>query len=326
MYSGALGLVREGVDRGPPALLTSNGDVVEASVSKNPELFFGIRGAGANFGIITSATYKLCNAVNDEQVFTADVVYQESMKSAYFNVLKTYENTMPAQLAINTTINWNAESEQTQIIGTFVYSGPEAEALQVLAPFLELSPPVVRKSVVSYSQVPYVILFGMVAALSEPGNIHDIWSANVRQFSVKSFESAFEKYDAFYKVHPDGRMSVGIFESFSIQAVTASVQETSYPWRDSKGNLMFQMSWPGLGNQVEIPANDLARSLRDEFTATSGYPDLSVYVSYAHGDEKLRQIYDDNLPRLVALKKKWDPDNVFRYSNCLPTELSSEME
>jgi hypothetical protein len=86
---------------------------------------------------------------------------------------------------------------------------------------------------------------------------------------------------------------------------------------------MFQMSWPELGNPVEKAANALAESLRADFAATSGYPDLSVYVSYAHGDEKLEQIYGDSLPRLVALKKKWDPKNVFKYNNGLPTEYPS---
>jgi hypothetical protein len=118
-----------------------------------------------------------------------------------------------------------------------VYSGPEAQARQVLAPFFELNPPVVRASVVPYSQVPFVILFGMVFALGQPGSIHDIYSANVRRFAVESFNSAFEKYDAFYKANPDGRASAGILESFSNQAVIASTEETSYPWRASKGNL-----------------------------------------------------------------------------------------
>jgi len=86
---------------------------------------------------------------------------------------------------------------------------------------------------------------------------------------------------------------------------------------------MFQMSWPELGNPVEGPANALAKELRDHFGATSGYPSLSVYVSYAHGDEKLEEIYGASLPRLVELKKKWDPDNLFGYNNALPTKLPS---
>ncbi|RYP20632.1 hypothetical protein DL765_002703 [Monosporascus sp. GIB2] len=304
-------------------LVTANGDVVEASACSNQELFWGIRGAGANFGIITSATYKLTKAVNGGQVYTADLIYPASMRRDYFDVLKTYEDTMPAELAINTAISWNAETNETQVIGTFVYSGPEAEARRALAPFFDLNPPVVRSSVVPYSEVPFTVLFGMVAALSEPGGIHDIFSANVLRFAVESFNTAFDKYDAFFKAHPDGRASVGILESFANQAVAAVPHDaTAYPWRESKGNFMFQMSWPELGNPVEEAANALARELRRDFAATSGYPDLSVYVSYAHGDETVQQIYGkDKLPRLVALKRKWDPHNVFAYNNALPTKL-----
>lgn len=79
------------------------------------------------------------------------------------------------------------------------------------------------------------------------------------------------------------------------------------------------------GNAAGDPAaeagNSLARTLRDSWAATTGYPELSVYVNYARGDEKLRQRYGSRkLPRLAALKKKWDPRNVFAYNNVLPME------
>lgn len=72
----------------------------------------------------------------------------------------------------------------------------------------------------------------------------------------------------------------------------------------------------------------LGRELRTDFAATSGYQNesgleggLAVYVNYAHGDESLESIYRaDKLPRLAALKKTWDPDNVFAYHLALPTE------
>ncbi|KAI6083376.1 FAD-binding domain-containing protein [Hypoxylon rubiginosum] len=303
-------------------IVTANGNIVEASASSKPDLFWGIRGAGSNFGIITSATYKLTKAVNNGQVFTADIIYPAGLRAGYFAALKTFENTMPAELAINTTISWSPDTNETQIIGTFIYSGPESQARQVLAPFFDLKSPVARVSVVPYSQVPEVILFGMIAAMGAPGGIRDIFSANVRQLSMETFNMAFEKFDAFYKEHPDGRGCACMLESFSNQAVTAVASDaTAYPWRESKGNFMFQMGWPELGNPIETVANAFARELRDDFAATSGYPDLAVYVSYAHGDEKIEQIYGkEKMPRLAALKKQWDPENIFKYNNALPTE------
>ncbi|KAI0154622.1 FAD-binding domain-containing protein [Xylariaceae sp. FL1272] len=318
LFQGLFGLMIDALQS--VTLVTATGDVIRASSLENAELFFGIRGAGANFGIITSATYHLTKAVNGGQVLTADLIFPASLKSQYFDTLKTFED-MPAQLAVNTAITWNPDTNSTQIIGTFAYSGPEDEGLALIKPFLDLKPPVVRQSVVPYSQVPHVILFGMIAALGTPGTIHDIWTANVLEFSVDTLNSAFDQYDTFFRANPDIRGSVGILESFSTQAVKASEQDTAYPWRDSKGNFMFQMSFPQSGGPAEEAANKFARSLRDEFASTSGYNGLAVYVSYAHGDETLEEIYGPSLPRLVALKKKWDPDNVFGYNNALPTEM-----
>ena len=100
--------------------------------------------------------------------------------------------------------------------------------------------------------------------------------------------------------------------------------------RHRKKSLTPPNSQIGISTTSNNAANDptaqagdlLARQLRDGLAATSGYPELTVYVNYAHGDEKLRQKYGERkLPRLVGLKKKWDPRNVFRFNNDLPTQL-----
>lgn len=80
-------------------------------------------------------------------------------------------------------------------------------------------------------------------------------------------------------------------------------------------------SWDvGAGN-AETACDALGKELRNDFVETSGYPELSVYANYAHGDETVEQIYGrKKLPRLAALKKMWDPDNVFGYHFPLPTQ------
>lgn len=61
------------------------------------------------------------------------------------------------------------------------------------------------------------------------------------------------------------------------------------------------------------------REIREECVATSGYDQLSVYSSVAHGDETPEQLWGHNVPRLVELKKKWDPSNAFAFMHPLPT-------
>ncbi|KAI8959395.1 FAD-binding domain-containing protein [Daldinia sp. FL1419] len=303
-------------------LITADGNIVEASDNSNPDLFWAIRGAGFNFGIITSATYKINKAINNGEIMTADVIYPASLKSAYFEVLEAFEDNIPPELAIVSTIRWDATSNETQILGTFIYSGTEHQGRQILAPFFDLNPPIVRISVVPYMELFSTILFGWIPTISTPGGIHDIYSANVRKFVSGTLNSAFDKFDAFYRTYPGGRSSVSVLETFSTHAVrSVSTYTTAYPWRDAKGNFMFQMSWKEADDSVEEAANALARELRRDVVETSGYNDLSVYVSYAHGDETVEQIYGvEKLPRLVSLKKKWDPENIFGYNNSLPLE------
>lgn len=84
---------------------------------------------------------------------------------------------------------------------------------------------------------------------------------------------------------------------------------------------MLQFSWTD--PSIKDAVNSFATSLRAELVATSGYGTLEVYVSYAHGDEPLEAIYGPGkLARLIGLKKKWDPRNVFAFNNALPTTLA----
>lgn len=72
--------------------------------------------------------------------------------------------------------------------------------------------------------------------------------------------------------------------------------------------------------ETEQAGDAMADVVRSDFVATSGYDDLAVYVSYAHGDESREQMYGSNVPRLVQLKSEWDPDDVFRFYHDLATD------
>lgn len=79
---------------------------------------------------------------------------------------------------------------------------------------------------------------------------------------------------------------------------------------------MLGFSWTS--PEAEAPSNALARTLRAQYVSTSGYDGLRVYVSYAHGDESLEERYGAaKLGRLQALKRRWDPANVFGFDNGL---------
>ncbi|KAI0102717.1 hypothetical protein GGR51DRAFT_526744 [Nemania sp. FL0031] len=305
-------------------LVTAQGTIVEASGTQHADLFWGLRGAGANFGIILSATYKLVPLLGNGEVTNFDLVVPAEMVPDYFKTLESYNASMPAKLAGVSVIIYNADTNSPQILTNWVYYGPEAEAREALDSILALDPPVIGVNVVPWNKLLATVGFGIDSMLCAKGIIRNIHSANVRNFSASTWISTFEKMRDFYATYPAARLSVIQMETFPNQAASAVPDDsTAYPWRDATGNMIFVFAYTDDTVSMAKIADDMGREIQEDFVATSGYPDLSVYVNYAHGDESLEQIYGARkLPRLSALKKQWDPDNVFAYNNPLPTDYS----
>ena len=85
---------------------------------------------------------------------------------------------------------------------------------------------------------------------------------------------------------------------------------------------MLTFDYPPDNTTLDTTVNNLARTARSAFNATSGFSQLQVYTSYGHGDEGIDVLYGPSkLPRLTSLKKQWDPNRLFRFNNPLPTSL-----
>lgn len=104
---GYFGLVLDGLVSA--RVVTAQGKVVEVSETKNSDLFWGIRGAGANFGIITSATYKLHKMAdhNNGRVLNADFIFPANNTEKYFKYLESWSGKIPANVAAISLINYN---------------------------------------------------------------------------------------------------------------------------------------------------------------------------------------------------------------------------
>lgn len=90
-------------------LVTSKGQLVTASKTENSELFWGIRGAGYNFGIVTEATYKVFDATNGGQVMNGDFKFPASANRSVFEVFRAFDTTLPAKLAFSTIISFDKD-------------------------------------------------------------------------------------------------------------------------------------------------------------------------------------------------------------------------
>jgi FAD/FMN-containing dehydrogenase len=81
-------------------LLVANGTVIEISDRTNPDLFWALRGAGHNFGIVLEATYKVYPQLNDGRHFVVDFEFELDKVEAIFEAINALSDPMPKELAV----------------------------------------------------------------------------------------------------------------------------------------------------------------------------------------------------------------------------------
>ena len=327
-YMGSLGLV---TDRLVSArVVTAAGEVITVSEAENADLFWGMRGAGANFGIVTSATYQAAKAADHAggYALTVDMSFAANRTAAYFEHLERIADQLPANVAGLHLTSYNATTDQAELFVNWVWFGPEAEGRAYMSQFMAFGPYAVANFVyIPWSQIIAVAGDGIGQnGLCVKGVYANTYASNLKTFSASTFQATFDKMQQFYTKNPAGRGTATNLEIFPNHA-TAAVGEDfdAYAWRDSRAffTVSTYVDDASLSNQTLLDAGDsFGRELRDGWTMTGGYAQQggAIYVNYAHGDESLENVYGvHKLPRLAALKKKWDPTRVFAYNNVLPT-------
>lgn len=110
---GDLGLLIDSLES--VQLVTANGSYVTASETENADLFWGIRGAGTNFGIVTYATYRVSNFLNKGEVLNANFMYPASANRSIWEILEYYDEALPSHLAINIAALPNPETKEVYL-------------------------------------------------------------------------------------------------------------------------------------------------------------------------------------------------------------------
>jgi FAD/FMN-containing dehydrogenase len=106
-YNGLHGMIVDALKS--VRLVTAEGKIITASENENSDLFWGVRGAGFNFGIVLSATYQVYDQTNQGQVVNADFLYPLNGTSTVLNYFKSFEKDQPAELSIIMQMGFNPE-------------------------------------------------------------------------------------------------------------------------------------------------------------------------------------------------------------------------
>ncbi|KAK7956629.1 FAD-linked oxidoreductase alt4 [Apiospora aurea] len=325
-------------------LVLADGSLVVASEKENADLFWALRGAGHNFGVAVEATFHVHKQSNRGIHYTWDLEYEIEQCDEVFSTLNEVTETMPKDLAIfvlwmrRSTEGKQVRASQTllshptddsrmkhMILVNLVWSGAEAEADPWIARF-EVIKPVLHsgKVAVEWPELPWTTYKGYNKFLSMP----EVWTiapykmmsaACVKKFNLKTTREFFESVKA-KNIEFTGKGTFGaMFECLPHHRVREIPDDaTAFPWRTSSDHFLMLMATPmKLQDREEFEKH--LDGWKSRFIETSGYGELHQYVNYGNTTstmkDPLEALYGEpwRLEKLRGLKKRYDPNNVFRW-------------
>lgn len=287
-------------------VVTANGEVVTASETENSDLFWGIRGGGGNFGVISKFTYRL-HPVGPE-VCSGLIVHPIADAKKLLAFYREFSKTQPDEVTVWVVLRkapplpFLPEEWHGKEILAFacVCAGDMAAGEAALKPLRDFGNPIA--DVIGPHR--FVGFQQALDPLLTPG-ARNYWKSN--DFNELSDGLIDVLIDSAGRL-PDPQSEIAIAQMGGATSRVAA-DATAYRDRNVKFIMNVHGRWADPGKDAECVA--WARGLCD---ATTPYATGGVYVNFLTAEEggRVKQAYGNSYDKLVALKRKYDPTNLFR--------------
>lgn len=279
-------------------IVTADGTLRIASDTEHPDLFWGVRGGGGNFGVVTSFEYRL----HPVGPVLAGVVIHPFAKAKA--VLQFYRDFSSATHEALTTYAVPMTSpDGIKVVAIAVcYDGPLEEGERLIAPVRQFGPPLEDQ----IRPRAYTELQSMLDAAYPPGHQYYFKAHFLREIHDDAIDILVDHFACV-----PSPLSMLFF-----QQTGGAMQRghTAYAHRDALYNLLLLAQWldPGESAIHVRWTRELWRALRPY--ATGGVYVNDIGQEGDEGAEQIRAAYGAHYQRLAELKQKYDPKNLFRHN------------
>lgn len=279
-------------------IVTGQGEILRASAQENPELYWGVRGGGGNFGVVTAFDFGLHPM--QRQVIGGSIMFPLPQAKSVLSFYSEYEGSARDDLYLSAGLVSNADLSGFSGVGfSICYSGPASEADKILRTIRSAGTPVLDEM----KAMDYV-------ALQRSGDLDEkraIGSYTKTGFVKKISPQLIDAMITGLEPHPERSTVVG-FQHCGGAISRVAPDATAFPHRGIHATSLLTGDW--LATADPAPHVEALRKFWQSIEPhTAGFYTNDVV------DETQKQVdenYLGNYARLVALKNKHDPTNLFR--------------
>ncbi|HEY3295582.1 MAG TPA: FAD-binding oxidoreductase [bacterium] len=296
-------------------VVTADGQFITANHKHNEDLYWGVRGGGGNFGVVTSFEYQLHNV--GPIIYGGAALYRAERASELLRFFRDFTAKAPDELTSMVAFMTAppapfvpAELQGKPMVALAAcYCGDLAKGDDALKPVRLFGPPDVNL----FGPMPYVAMQSMFDASAPPGIQCYLKSDFLNRLDDAAIDLICEF--ASRRTSPNSEVHVQ-----HLGGAVSKVGEgkTAFGQRDAT----YVLNWISLWND-QSPPNGHIQWSRDAWNALRPYASGNVYSNFMQDDnERTRAAYSDRtFARLVDLKRKYDPENMFCFNqNLVPEE------
>lgn len=284
-------------------VVLADGTVVIANAQENSDLFWALRGGGGNFGVVTSFLFQLHEIT---EVYAGPMFWPlEQAKEAmifYRDLMANADNDLYGFFAFLTVppVDPFPEHLHNQTVCGIVwnYTGPADQREKVFAPIRAFGPPILD----FVDPIPLPALQSMFDAFY-PSGLQWYWKSD---FFKELSEEAIE----VFITHGAKTQGLSTMHLYPIDGKVHEVSQDATAWQHREARWVEVI----VGVDPDPARKDVIINwCKDYYYATHPYASGGTYVNFMMEEEKgrIESTYGNNLERLIKIKKKYDPTNLF---------------
>jgi len=282
-------------------LVTADGRILDVNADSDPDLFWALRGGGGNFGVATSFEY----ALHPLTMVTGGLIAHPVEAAA--DMLRFYRDACAAasdDMTAFAALVHAPDGSGMKIAGMIVFhTGTPDEAEREIAPFREWGSPLV----VEVGPMPYQVMNTILDAGYPAGSLNYWMSSFAKGLDDGLIETMIERFATV-----PSPMSAILLEQFHGAVCRVGVTDTAVPHREEGWNLVLPSVWM---DPADSDAN--VAWTRETHAALGDHLSERRWLNYLGDDQDsaVRAAFGPNYDRLVEVKRRVDPDNVFHHNH-----------